>query len=548
MLILLLIACGGGGDSSRPVAIVPETPSPPTAMPDPTPPLEPPFEGCSADPCTSEDIAAIHRHNQQAIRLRQMEDARRLELPFQETKHAQQAPVVAYDLLSKHEIIYGTGGPSVDPQPNPGRSTLRLGTNDPYPAPDYLSVGVMPRRLGEWRAFNGFPAFREGKRFITTATTTRDQININYGIEEGYPWTSTVREYLNAIGVRFEQINRHAIVRMREGSTEEELDLTVRAIQAINSALPVEYHMQMASGQKPHGQAPASHEITVTFAPINQWPGWEETEASSVIGWARAVGETLGTEVWIRGPVVMRPDYADAGRLSAVVHEFLHALGFWSHVEQGIGVTPEQGVWYGEGSSIMEAGGDLYGNGGTLHPIDRAALLAAFTDPENLAGWTQESLQIHGRLILDRLPMDFGATYRNGHATAWALGEAPSTFLTDNPQFDGVVTWTGALLGFAPSTQSVTGEARVSVNLEHLNGLAEFTSMEKWTRGPGEQGSGVIWGDGDLAYSITVTGNTFTQTGGDSGVLTGAFFGKDHHGMGGTLYREDLTAGFGGKR
>ena len=442
MLILLLVACGGGGGSSRPVAIVPETPSS----------LEPPFEGCSADPCTPEDIAAIHRHNQQAIRLRQKEDARRLQLPLQETKHAQQAPVVIYDLLSNHEIIYGTGGPSVvDPQPNPGRSTLRLGTNDPYPAPDYLSVGVMPRRLEEWRAFNGFPAFREGKRFITTATTTRDQININYGIEEGYPWTSTVREYLTSLGVRTEQINRQAIVRMREGSTEEELDLTVRAMQAINSALPIEYQMQMASDQKPYGEASASHEITVTFAPINQWPGWEGTGPSPVAGWARAVGEALGAEVWIRGPVVMRPDAPDSSRLGTMIHEFLHALGFWAHVERGIGVTPEQGV-YGEGSSLIEAGVPaLYSNGGALYPVDRAALLAAFTDPENLGNWTQQSLQIHGTLALDGVPVDFGATSRNGHATAWALGEAPSTFLTDNPQLDGVVTWTGALLGFAPS-------------------------------------------------------------------------------------------------
>ena len=59
---------------------------------------------------------------------------------------------------------------------------------------------------------------------------------------------------------------------------------------------------------------------------------------------------------------------------------------------------------------------------------------------------------------------------------------------------------------------------------------------------------GAVWGDGDLGYLITVNGNTFTRTGGDEGYLTGAFFGRRHEGMGGTLEREDLTAAFGGGR
>ena len=58
----------------------------------------------------------------------------------------------------------------------------------------------------------------------------------------------------------------------------------------------------------------------------------------------------------------------------------------------------------------------------------------------------------------------------------------------------------------------------------------------------------MTWGDGDLGYSIDVHGNTFRQTGGDDGILTGAFFGESHEGMGGTLEREDLTAAFGGTR
>ena len=51
--------------------------------------------------------------------------------------------------------------------------------------------------------------------------------------------------------------------------------------------------------------------------------------------------------------------------------------------------------------------------------------------------------------------------------------------------------------------------------------------------------------DGDLGYRIEVRGNTFVQTGGDTGTVTGAFFGPAHEGMGGVIVRDDLSAGFG---
>ena len=56
------------------------------------------------------------------------------------------------------------------------------------------------------------------------------------------------------------------------------------------------------------------------------------------------------------------------------------------------------------------------------------------------------------------------------------------------------------------------------------------------------------WGDGDLYYVVTVRENDFIRVGGDTGTVTGAFFGAGHEGMGGTLERSDLTAAFGGKR
>ena len=48
--------------------------------------------------------------------------------------------------------------------------------------------------------------------------------------------------------------------------------------------------------------------------------------------------------------------------------------------------------------------------------------------------------------------------------------------------------------------------------------------------------------------AVRVHGNTFMQTDGDGGIVTGVFFGEAHEAMGGTLERDDLTAAFGGKR
>ena len=88
------------------------------------------------------------------------------------------------------------------------------------------------------------------------------------------------------------------------------------------------------------------------------------------------------------------------------------------------------------------------------------------------------------------------------------------------------------------------------MDLGTLNGQLEFANLESWApnAAPGQIGSGTIWGDGDLQYTVGVRGNTFVQNGGDEGTVTGAFFGSAHEAMGGVVERVDLTAGFGGSR
>lgn len=97
------------------------------------------------------------------------------------------------------------------------------------------------------------------------------------------------------------------------------------------------------------------------------------------------------------------------------------------------------------------------------------------------------------------------------------------------------------LAGIRAAAQARPGNASVTVNMISLTGRVDFTGLEFWR-------TDTVWGDGDLTYSIALRGNTFKQTGGDAGILTGIFVGQSHEGAAGTHERNDLTAAFGGLR
>ena len=199
--------------------------------------------------------------------------------------------------------------------------------------------------------------------------------------------------------------------------------------------------------------------------------------------------------------------------------------------------------------------------GHLLFPADREALLAIHDrlqpgllpeefSAQSLGLWEDTSFHLLGELGDPEGDASFGVASRNGFAAPWATGPTPSTNLADNPTLSGSATWNGALLGITPSAETVAGSALLNVDLVDLDGQLDFADMETWEANvaPEAPGSGTTWGDGDLGYTIEVRGNTFIQTGGDDGEVTGAFFGAAHEAMGGVLERSDLAGGFGGTR
>ena len=226
-----------------------------------------------------------------------------------------------------------------------------------------------------------------------------------------------------------------------------------------------------------------------------------------------------------------------------IAHELLHALGIEAHVSPDF-------------DTLMAGNADMYHlrqgaqqPSSLLYPVDREALRVLYGggSSTDFGPWGATSTHLHGNGPY----AGFGVALRNGYAEPYAYGPWPGAGdLADNRALSGSATWAGTLLGLTPEAAAVAGDAEIAVQLATLTGRADFTSLETWAANvaPGEAGTGTTWLDGDLGYTIAVTGNTFQETGGDDGSLTGIFTGRSHEGAAGTLERSDLTAAFGASR
>ena len=225
-----------------------------------------------------------------------------------------------------------------------------------------------------------------------------------------------------------------------------------------------------------------------------------------------------------------------------ILHELIHGLGLSGHPY--IEKFPEslmRNAW----PSILAT--DIH-----IPHIDADTLLAIYTrlepgtepeelSPASLGPWDNKSLRIHGELDIPA-SASFGVSFRNNLARPWAIGLEPSIQLAENPDISGNVSWNGVMAGYTPEGNRVHGDAEFSIDLGVLTGSAHFNHLWEY------RNAWLVWGDGDLRYAIAVRGNTFRETGGDDGILTGHFVGRQHEGAVGVLEREDLSAAFGAER
>lgn len=348
-------------------------------------------------------------------------------------------------------------------------------------------------------------------------------------------------------------------VRIAQGTSPELVDLTVRALQLINAALPADWQLRIdpepgpadpaANDNPPHGQ------ILIQFAPVADWPTAEyEPEGSTGLAHVLFMRPGPNSSADLPPPSIIgaailvdHTRVTGRDRMDTLVHEIIHALGrhhpdpelFPHTIIHPNAASPDNHI---------------------LYPLDREALLAVYgrlrpgttvaSLADDLGPWSDTSTHLLGEFTAAGQDVSFGVALQNGLAQPWATGPAPLTSLADNAELSGTASWSGRLVGFTPKADPVVGDADLIVGLRTLDGDLQFTELEQLSGGdaPSPNGDWTAWNDGALGYSVEVRGNTFVRTGGDDGIVTGAFLGTEHQAMGGTLQRDDLSAAFGGSR
>ena len=311
--------------------------------------------------------------------------------------------------------------------------------------------------------------------------------------------------------------------------TARERMLVAEAVEAVNLSLPLWARMQ----PRPAG---SNHPNTIQIE-FKDCADYYDCGGSGGTAYRHGFPWITGGYIELSRGVPAHTN--DAWARILLAHELLHTLGMSGHVAPDF-------------DSIMRASSAIYASGpaSILKPLDREALQALYgrldpgDDPTDFGPWSRTSVHLAG----NGFHANFGVALRNGYAEPWAHGPRPRTTLANNQALSGTVEWIGTVLGFTPATQAVSGDAQIAVDLGTLVGATTFTGLEEWASAPGAPGDGTMWGRGDLGYAIMVEGNTFRETSGDDGRLTGIFTGTSHEGVAGTLERSDLTAAFGASR
>ena len=349
-------------------------------------------------------------------------------------------------------------------------------------------------------------------------------------------------------------------VRIVGPASADDIARTIRAVQMVNAALPEGAKLAISAplpGLTLHDNlrpvdsydlsgAELPNTIHVEWIPGPEYGARTGQAQSGAFGayfgpdngGGGYIGFNMGASAYLR----------DNEAIAVLAHELIHALADFGHVQPQFATIMEASS---QGRYIMQDG--VRQPLSLLFPVDREALRAFFglrgdgIVTLDFGEWSAETMRIDG----NGPHANFGVALRNGYAEPWAYGPVPADAIADNQTLSGWVTWRGALLGFTPAAETVSGDASIHVDVEALTGNAAFMNLENWAPGaaPRLEGTGTMWGDGDLRYAIAVTGNTFRETGGgDAGRLTGIFTGARHEGAAGTLERSDLTAAFGASR
>ena len=485
------------------------------------------------------------------------------------------------------QLSTGVGSPFAGARSAVGAPVIYSTSGGPYPHAEragYVQIGANVTPLPDWKRPDRWSDPVNGVsvstgRTYSGARAARIAEYVTPHIDDKWePQGYTDEPTVDTPGLA--SFPSQPVLRLAEGTSDEHAAYALHAAALINSTLPhnkriligPEAPPLVSVDQVPNGQ------IFVDFAAKSDWiPSSEGSAAmtSTSYAWERIPDDTgcltavdcavledlrkardAEREAWDRlkiasmraAHVWVDPDAVETQVefVRMLVHEMLHALGLRGH--SFVDDFPD--------SILRNVYSTFLPTDNHVPMIDADGLLAAYArlspgagpdslSADSLTPWENESFRMHGQLDTPEKAA-FGAAFRNGLARPWASGPEPFSPIGQNENLRGDVAWNGALLGFAPDGSPIAGEAKLTVDLGSLTGRADFTELEEYSS-PKLQDAGYwsTWEDGDLGYNIAVSGNTIRETGGDEGILTASFVGKQHQGIVGILERHDLSAAFG---
>lgn len=454
-------------------------------------------------------------------------------------------------------LAAGCGGgepePLMPPQPPPPSSA---GTPTPPPAPPWARVSENP----------SFPVFRSGGTVrIGTGAGARAEDLAGAGVRNGVSLregrvadgtdaddvVAALRQITPDDIIFFVTFPHRPALHVVEGAGGTFREATMHAVAVVNSVLP--WDRQILFDETPVAAPVAisgipDGEIHVEHSPQSRWRGelaeWSEPSNLGISWRENASPDASLANNHVRaGWTAVNADrtLSREDLVHVLVHELLHLLGLWQHTDgERFPDSVLNAVYYGPASPfvVTELDKDL------LHAAHArfgpASVFGSEITTESLGPWASESAHLTGSLDVAGGQVGFGVSARNGLVQPWTAGPAP----TGSLPVSGTASWTGTFLGLGRTERKVTGDVRLDLTLsDPSSGEILFSGLE--------HDDGRTWHGGDLMYAVAVEAATFGNrglAGADVGAVTGAFFGRDHEGMGGVLRREDLAGAFGGKR
>ncbi len=233
-------------------------------------------------------------------------------------------------------------------------------------------------------------------------------------------------------------------VHIPRGTSTQNKENILRAIQFINEALPPKWHLIVGDEVDPLSETVPDGQIYVDFAPWSDWadpnkplqgrsrgstqhfthriyylseerePELDIEVSQLTIAQPEYIVVKRAAHVWIDPEEAARLIPGDSQLVKLVVHELIHALGFKAHVDRL--------------DTIMPISGDIFWSNDktAIYPVDREGLTAAYThfkagDPSaivywNLGGWDDTSTHLLGQNEY----AEFGVANRNGFSQPWA--------------------------------------------------------------------------------------------------------------------------------